>query len=354
VESIRHSSYLVTKVTTLAARDAERLLRFVAEAENLGGDDPFTPNVLAELGQLVHADWVSYCEQDRVRQRCLLAVYRPDDEQSLCEDVTYWDIAAEHLVSRHHDSGDFRALKLSDFVSLRELRKTHIYEVWFGPDGVDHELNVAIPSPPSHTKTFLFDRQRRDFTERDRVVLDVLQPHLSRLWRAARTRRRLNAALEALEWASELDGRGVVVLGRNGRVEYASAPAERLLAAYFGRRKGAELPAVLADWVVSDCATLARRVGDRVLTIDRSGDALLLQERFDTLGLTPREHQVLAWVARGQTNLEVAETLWISPGTVRKHLENIYAKLGVSSRTAAAARFLATLDVETDTENADQ
>jgi DNA-binding CsgD family transcriptional regulator len=38
-------------------------------------------------------------------------------------------------------------------------------------------------------------------------------------------------------------------------------------------------------------------------------------------------------------NAEVAEALWISPGTVRKHLENAYAKLGVRTRTAAVARF---------------
>jgi DNA-binding CsgD family transcriptional regulator len=43
------------------------------------------------------------------------------------------------------------------------------------------------------------------------------------------------------------------------------------------------------------------------------------------------------WVARGYTNDEVARALWISPGTVRKHLENAYAKLGVSTRTAAVA-----------------
>jgi DNA-binding CsgD family transcriptional regulator len=53
---------------------------------------------------------------------------------------------------------------------------------------------------------------------------------------------------------------------------------------------------------------------------------------------------VLAWVARGKTNREIAETLWITPATVRKHLENIYAKLGVRTRTAAATRLLATID----------
>jgi DNA-binding CsgD family transcriptional regulator len=52
------------------------------------------------------------------------------------------------------------------------------------------------------------------------------------------------------------------------------------------------------------------------------------------------EQQILAWVARGKTNPEIAEILWITPSTLRKHLENVYAKLGVRTRTAAAARFL--------------
>jgi DNA-binding CsgD family transcriptional regulator len=61
------------------------------------------------------------------------------------------------------------------------------------------------------------------------------------------------------------------------------------------------------------------------------------------LGLTAREQQILAWVARGKTNPEIAEILWITPSTVRKHLENVYAKLGVRTRTAAAARFFQVL-----------
>jgi DNA-binding CsgD family transcriptional regulator len=53
--------------------------------------------------------------------------------------------------------------------------------------------------------------------------------------------------------------------------------------------------------------------------------------------LTTREHEVLELVAQGRTNAEVARILWISPGTVRKHLENVYEKLGVHTRTAAVA-----------------
>ena len=57
--------------------------------------------------------------------------------------------------------------------------------------------------------------------------------------------------------------------------------------------------------------------------------------------LTPREREVLELIAEGRTNAEVASMLWISPGTVRKHLENVYDKLAVHTRTGAVAALVA-------------
>ncbi|HUR14295.1 MAG TPA: helix-turn-helix transcriptional regulator [Mycobacteriales bacterium] len=54
--------------------------------------------------------------------------------------------------------------------------------------------------------------------------------------------------------------------------------------------------------------------------------------------LTPRQAELLAMVATGRTNAQIAATLFLSPGTVRKHLENIFARLGVTSRAAAVGR----------------
>jgi DNA-binding CsgD family transcriptional regulator len=261
-------------VTALTARDAEHVLRFVASAEELAGDHAFTPEVLVELGKLVEADWIEYCEMDRVRQRYGYCVERLDNEYDKPE-VEYWEIAAEHPVCSRHNMGDFRALKLTDFTTLKELRKSRIYSIWFGPGGVQREMTVAIPSPLWHTKTFIFDRgPGRDFTERDRRVLDMLQPHLARLWRAAQVRRQLRTALARLDETTQPE-----------------APAR------------------------------------------------------DELGLTRREQEVLACVARGKTNAEVAEILWVTPSTVRKHLENVYAKLGVHTRTAAVTRLLGAIGV---------
>ena len=53
--------------------------------------------------------------------------------------------------------------------------------------------------------------------------------------------------------------------------------------------------------------------------------------------LTSREHEIMTLVAQGWSNAEIATSLWISRGTVRKHLDNIYEKLGVHTRTAAVA-----------------
>jgi DNA-binding CsgD family transcriptional regulator len=57
----------------------------------------------------------------------------------------------------------------------------------------------------------------------------------------------------------------------------------------------------------------------------------------DELGLTPREREVLALVADGRTNRQIAEALFISAKTASVHVSNILAKLGVGSRVEAAA-----------------
>jgi DNA-binding CsgD family transcriptional regulator len=337
-------------VPALAASDAERLLRIVAEAESLGGDQVLTPELLVELGQLIDADWVTYNELDRVRRRNILYVCRPGEEEGAeCDLDVFWNVVIdEHPICVAHQTGDFRALKLSDFVSSRGLRRRRLYDLWFGPYGIAHSLNVAIPSPLWHTKTLMFDRAGgRDFTERDRLLLDLLQPHLTYLWRAAKTRRVLREALVELDRTDEHDSRGVIVFGVAGEIEYASPPAQRLLREFFPSSTGGLLPAALTDWLESGARRpLVRQLETRRLTVERADDALLLEERQEGIGLTAREREVLSWVARGKTNAEIAELLWLAPSTVRKHLENVYAKLGVSTRTAAVALFLGLIEAE--------
>jgi DNA-binding CsgD family transcriptional regulator len=56
-----------------------------------------------------------------------------------------------------------------------------------------------------------------------------------------------------------------------------------------------------------------------------------------SLSLTKREAEVLLWVSYGKSSSDISEVLEISPRTVQKHLEHVYEKLGVETRSAAAA-----------------
>jgi DNA-binding CsgD family transcriptional regulator len=324
----------------LAARDAERLLRFVSDAEELGGDDPFAPPVLEQLGGMLGADWIGYEERDFVGRRCLVQYEHPELPGVELDPDAARCFCEEDPFRRYHLSGHFNAIRLSDLLPPRLLQRTRYYGLVLAPLGITDSLALAIPSAASHSKRFLLDRHGGHFGKRERTVLDHLQPHFGRLWRVAHTRRRLRAAITGLDFASEEDKRGVILLAPDGRIEFASPPAQRLMRDYFGPPDKTELPAALAEWLDSGAATLHLRLDDRRVTVERSGDALLLEEARDELGLSPREREILDWVARGRTNSEIAEALWIAPTTVRKHLENIYAKLGVRTRTAAAVRFL--------------
>ncbi|HEX2292576.1 MAG TPA: LuxR C-terminal-related transcriptional regulator, partial [Gaiellaceae bacterium] len=327
-------------------------LRFIAEAESIGGDQPFTTDLLAELGRLVPGDSVVYSELDRVRRRILLKVDNwPDDEDDGVEldDETFWRVLLEeHPLCLREQEGHFDAVKLSDFLTQRELHRTWVYDNFFAPYDVEYSLEVSIPSPLWHTKTFLFNRSGGpDFTERDRLVLNLLQPHLARIWLAARTRRLLSAALAELDRIDEHDPRGVILLGLGGEIEFASPPTQRLLREFFPARSGRRLPAALVVWLESgETKPLIRRRGERRLTVQQADGALLLEEKHEGIELTAREREVLAWVARGKTNAEIARRLWLAPSTVGKHLENIYTKLGVSTRTAAVAHCFGLSDAD--------
>ena len=339
-------------MSVLASSDAERLLRFVAEVEGISGEQPFTGEFLVELGRLIEADWVTYTEVDHVRRRSLMYMPRPGDEDDESEDLDDhdWALMNEHPICRWwRKEGRFSALRMSDVITQRELRENRFYAEYFRPWGVKYELKVRLPSsPPWHAQTFMFNRKPgRDFTKRDRLVLELLTPHLTRLWHAARTRRLLASTLEALEWAPATESRGIVLLGACHEVDFASAPASRLLGAFFPPRTGGQLPVPLVDWLVSESAEpLVRGTESGRVIVRRTGEALFLEEQQSGIGLTTREQEVLSWVARGKTNPQIAELLWLAPSTVRKHLENVYAKLGVTTRTAAVSRFLGLIDAE--------
>ncbi len=118
---------------------------------------------------------------------------------------------------------------------------------------------------------------------------------------------------------------------------------------------GASLPPLALDWLAQGATemltlTLAgRRFTLSRLARDSTGSTLLLQKcpsapepqaLAAAWGLTSRESEVLYWVAQGKINRDVGEILGMSPRTVDKHLQHVFEKLGVETRTAAVALVL--------------
>jgi CheY-like chemotaxis protein/DNA-binding CsgD family transcriptional regulator len=77
--------------------------------------------------------------------------------------------------------------------------------------------------------------------------------------------------------------------------------------------------------------------GDVLIVMREVSDAAVVQALVQGCKLTLREAEVLYWVAKGKTNRDIGDILGSSPATVKKHLERVYVKLGVETRTAAAA-----------------
>jgi DNA-binding CsgD family transcriptional regulator len=293
----------------------ERVARFSDELADAEEVEPFPSRLLESFRLLVGSEFAEYCELDRLGRRELALVAVPEPDKHGTEDAdVFWRLRHQYPTCVYEDeTGDFSSRKLSDFITLRELHRREIYADYFRPSGIEHEIGVGIPAPLTHTKVFIFanGRGRADFTERERTILDLLRPLVRLRYRQTEARRRADTALAALETSDE----ALVLLNNAGKAEFATLRALRLLAS-----NGLTLNEV-------------PRIEPLLAHAVRPG-VLLLSERRP-FGLTNREREILALIAEGRTNAEVATALWISPATVRKHLENVYTKLGVTTRTAA-------------------
>jgi DNA-binding CsgD family transcriptional regulator len=204
-------------------------------------------------------------------------------------------------------------------------------------------------------------RARRDFSERERLMLNVLRPHLAQAVRHSETMPLLR---ESGETGDDPDcRRQLIAIDLLGHIRSTTATAEAWLRQFFGRaRSPHQLPEQVWEWVTAQIRgrsdldrspdvgeTLVVRAPGARLTLRcvvRERGLFVMLEHFDPLrealelahqGLTPREIEVLRWVAEGKTTSAIAIIIGSSIRTVHKHLERVYRKLEVENRTAAAA-----------------
>jgi DNA-binding NarL/FixJ family response regulator len=173
-----------------------------------------------------------------------------------------------------------------------------------------------------------------------------------------------NARLaQSAQAALDASGRHLLAASKEGRVLWYTPQAAKYLRAAFDTFDSEQftLPAEVSAWLAAHAGgttgaanliPLQQEAAERKLRLSYVGmtgaDEFLLRlideaasrEEIvlkNRLSLTLREAEVLTWIARGKSNRDIAEILGLSPRTVNKHLEQVYAKLGVENRTAAAA-----------------
>jgi DNA-binding NarL/FixJ family response regulator len=335
-------------VGTLSEHDASALLAFVSELRYLDDPLPCPPHLLAGLHSLIAGDQISYVELDPLERSGILYVSRRADGEDVIspgnedwpesERELWWSLRPTHPVCGYRgESSDWTtALKVSDFVSLREFRRTPIYDAFYRGD-TDHWLDFGLPAKPHRTRVFVFTRfNQDDFDERDRLVAALLQPHLAQRADEAEAALRAAEALAEIEDGAIEEARRIVLCSAAGVIEFGSATSRALLEQYRMLENGRVISTLLAR------RELTVRDGDRLLQVRIAPtdnlNVLMLEERDGRFEkLTGREREVLEQVVVGKGNDAVALELGIAPGTVAKHLEHAYAKLGVRNRTAAAA-----------------
>jgi DNA-binding CsgD family transcriptional regulator len=339
----------------LGAKDLRAALEFTAAVQGCCSVAELSTELLPALQKVVACDWACYNEVD-LENGMLVKVSYPVAEEFAELDALFMSIVDQHPLVARQQAGDLHCYALSDFLTARQFHRLELYQDCYRLRQTEDQLAFGLGGEV--LVAFALSRGRRSFTERDREVLELLRPHLTLAHRQARGRDRDRAFIERLEAGLEERNAGVVVVDRTGRIVRWTHAASELLHAYFNseHREGDLLPQRLRRELANGARPPAELAvtGDRGrLRIRRAEHAqadqlttLVLEERraspptvaaLMAIGLTERQAQILRLVACGKTSPQIAAELRISTATVEKHLENIFARLDVSTRTEAVA-----------------
>jgi DNA-binding CsgD family transcriptional regulator len=330
--------------------------------ENL---DVFPQHVLVILRKLVQSDiYDSYTELSP-NWKTITTLCEPFEASNLVRkhDSAFDAFAHEHPLVNHVKKGWInRVIKFSDFFNRIRFHNMALYTEYYKKTDVEFQISFSVPNLESNT-AFAINRKHRDFTERERLLLILFRAHVILTYRHLYETARFLDKLALLQAGIEADGKGLILLSMNGEPCCTTDRARQWLKEYFQSpeswRKG--LPSALSDWVHHQATTgrgeartpfVVARNGRRLhicfLNGENQGSILLLTEETaegispdvlsKSLALTPRETEVLSWIAKGKTSHEIGKILGLSFRTIDKHLEYIYGKLGVENRTGAVAR----------------
>ena len=228
-------------------------------------------------------------------------------------------------------------------IFMTALTETEHVVAAFGAGGVDYvtkpiEPRQVLARIAAHTQTARAQRQARNALDAFGHATLVVRPADGRLvWQTALARTLLREHFGSEGSAAPvplIDG-----LRREVAAAASGATPQPLVSARGPRRLTLELHSMTSDTEAeADEGTDPAEAAEWLIVASETNDGAVFDALVQAFRLTMREAEVLYWVAKGKTNRDVADILAMSPRTVTKHMEHILQKLGVETRTAAAAK----------------
>ena len=272
-------------------------------------------------------------------------------------------LMGEHpVIQAWMNSPCYPASTISDHLSRKEYHRTGIYREFYQRYSVEDQLGLFLAMTKPLTVGVAFNRPRRSFKQKDRAVMDLMQPHLAQAYRNAEQVTRLKTETAATWEALEQTGLGVVLVSEQNRPVRISDLARGWLLEFLPdwKRMPTGLPEEIRMWLArigSNADDLARpgiqplvlerpraRLLVRYCSTPEKGSALILERREEKpapgADLPPRYRKVLFRLLAGESEKQVAFRLGLSRHTVHTYVKALHKHYGVQSRGELLARFL--------------
>lgn len=333
-----------------------RLLLSAVEELNSDTDAKSLPErALAAASKIISADSVAFTGFSVSGKYAEIGWYNSEEINSEDLEVFTQYMHEQPLFDAYVVERRTETLKITDLILPKQFQRTNIYNEFYRRVGVTNQLVAPLSISDDFLMTCSINTIKEDFSERDRLILTLIAPHIANAVRNS-------FAHERLIFALETENCGIIAINSKGKPGYISDFARGLFETYFAGEKREKnlLPATLRDWLKQASATaeandfkmppepfkIENQNGILIVRLmynsrAREKTLLLEEQRYsnpqtsEKFNLTAREAEILSFIAQGKTDDVISILCGISLRTVHKHVQHIYTKLGVETRTGA-------------------